>query len=271
MKRLFLVLNTLLFQLLLSGQQNCEVLKEDAECYKACLTMNQESLHYQGSYASQKHLTDAIEMCPTLSNAYFEKSVAFLKRGMFIEWKELMDKAVELDPEQHLSYRGWCQFAFLHNYEGAIKDLNKLSELKGTSFIGVGQSGDYDLRAVLALCYNLSGQRDKAISVMENAMVKKDYYIGLYDYLHLGVLYLEDNQLEKAIKSFEYQIKENEIAEAYFYLAKTLLLMENQPEAKINADKALEFYNNGRKMHNDYYEFVDQIYKQDIVDLQKVL
>ncbi len=56
-----------------------------------------------------------------------------------------MDKAVELNPEQHLSYRVWRQFSFLHNYEETIKDLEELSEIKGTQFIGVGQSGDHDL------------------------------------------------------------------------------------------------------------------------------
>ncbi len=195
MKKHLSLLVLITFQTILSGQQNCEPLKEDTKCYQACLTMNQESLHHQGSYASQKHLSDAIEMCPTLSNAYFEKSVAFLKRGMFIEWKELMDKAVELDPEQHLSYRAWCQFSFLHNYEETIKDLNKLSEIKGTSFIGVGQSGDYDLRMVLGLSYKFIDQREKAIEVIETAMNDKDYYVGLYDYLHLGILYLEYRKL----------------------------------------------------------------------------
>jgi tetratricopeptide (TPR) repeat protein len=270
MKKYALIL-MLLFQAILYGQQNCELLKDDPKCYQACKTMLQSDEYYQGSYESQKHLSDAIEMCPTLSNAYFEKSVAFLKRGKFIEWKGLMDKAVELEPEQHLSYRAWCQFSFLHNYEETIKDLEKLSELKGTPFIGVGQSGDYDLRMVLALSYKFTDRNEKAIAIIETAMADNDYYIGLYDYLHLGILYLENNQLEKAVESFGKQIEENELAEVYFYLSKTLLKLENREEAKANVDKAYEFYKNGRKMHSFYYEFPDQIYEQDILDLQKII
>lgn len=271
MKNMLFFLNCLIFQTILLGQQNCELLKNDSKCYEGCLKMNQEMMHRQGSYESQKLLTDAIELCPSLSNAYFEKSVAFLKRGMFIQWKELMDKAVELNPEHHLSDRAWAQFAFLHNYEETIKDLNRLSKIKETPFIGVGQNGDYDLRLVLALSYKLTDQREKAIEIIENAMTDEDYYIGLYDYLHLGVLYLENNQLEKAIESFEKQIEENELAEVYYYLGKTLLLQENRTEAKTNTDKALELYKSSRKMHSYYYEYTDQIYEQDILELQKMI
>lgn len=269
MKRYIFFLVFILYQTTVSGQLNCELLKDDSECYKACQLYNQEAMHQQGSYASQKHLSDAIELCPTLSNAYFEKSVAFLKRGKFMEWKELMDKAVELEPEQHLSYRAWCQFSFLHNYEETIKDLNRLSEIKGTPFIGVGQSGDYDLRMILALSYKFTDRREKAIEIIEKAMADEDYYVGLYDYLHLGVLYLEKNQLQKAVDSFEKQIEENELAEGFFYLGKTLLKLENRADAKTNLEKAHQFYKDGRKMHSYYYEFPDQIYEQDIVELQK--
>lgn len=271
MKKTTLLLTFLVFWNLLKAQQNCNLLKDDPDCYKACQLYNQASVHYQGSYASQKHFSDAIELCPTLSNAYFEKSVAYLKRGLFIEWKQLMDKAVELEPEQHLSYRAWCQFSFLRNYEETIKDLNKLTELKGSSFIGVGQNGDYDLRIVLALSYKLTGQKEKAIEIIVSAIAEKDYYVGLYDYLHLGVLYLENEQFDKAVEAFKKQIEENELAEVYFYLAKTFMKVKNQVEVKTNAEKALKLYKKGLKIHSYYYEYHDQIYEQDILDLQKMI
>lgn len=270
MKNYLLILLLVVCQSSLCAQQNCELLKADTECYNACLKMNQESMHYQGSYASQKHLSDAIEMCPTLSNAYFEKSVAFLKRGMFIEWKELMDKAVELNPEKHLADRAWGQFTFLHNYTEAIKDLHKLQDLKGSSFIGVGQSGDYDLRIVLALSYKLTDDRIKAIEIIDHTIAEEDYYIGLYDFLHLGVLYLENKEFGKAIAAFEKQMKEKELAETYFYKAKAMLGLKDLVMAKQNLVKAEELYHNGQKMYSRYNEYVDQIYEQDILDLQTI-
>ena len=55
----------------------------------------------------------ALEICPSYHPAYRAKSTAYLKTGDFITWKKLMDKAVELSPEDHLDYRGWCRFQFL--------------------------------------------------------------------------------------------------------------------------------------------------------------
>jgi len=267
MKKVIIVSGLLLFQSLMLGQQNCEVLNKDSECYQACLKLNEEGNHRQGSYSSQKYLTDAIELCPSLSTAYFEKSVAYLKRGMFIEWKELIDKAVSLNPSEHLSYRAWCQFAFLHNYEETIKDIDSLTNLVGFSSLGTGQSGDYDLRIVLALSYKLIGKKKKSIEIIENLIKDEKYNLGLYDYLHLGVLYLENNQLEKAKICFQNQIEENELSEVYYYLGKTHLLMKNDQKVKKNIEESLKLYKNRKRMHSNYYEYIDQIYEQDIIDL----
>lgn len=257
--------------ILIYSQQNCELLKDDEKCYKACLTMNQESFHHQGSYQSQKHLSDAIDLCPTLSNAYFEKSVAFLKRGLFVEWKQLMDIAVELNPEQHLMYRGWCQFFFLRNYDKAKEDLSQLANIKGEKFIGVGQNGEYDLRVVIALCHRYTGNKKKAIKILEETLSKEDYYEGIYDNLHLGVLYMESEVYDKAKEYFIRQLKLNEFAEAYYYLAKTEYLEGNIQKAKENIGKADELYLKNRKMSSYYYEYPDQIYKIDIVNLGKLI
>jgi tetratricopeptide (TPR) repeat protein len=249
------------------SQQNCELLKEDENCYKACITMNQESIHHQGSYESQRHLSDAIELCPTLSNAYFEKSVAFLKRGLFLEWKELMDIAVEINPEQHLSYRGWCQFFFLGNYIQASEDLTKLSELKGEKFIGVGQNGEYDLRILIALSHRFNGNTDVAIKMLESIFSEEDYYEGIFDNLHLGVLYMENQELDKALEYFKIQIKINKISEAYYYMAKTQMLLGNISEANENITTAIDLYEKNRKMSSYYYEYPDQIYRIDLTAL----
>lgn len=251
------------------GQLNCELFKKDPDCYEACKLYNQESMHQQGSYLSQKHLSEAITLCPTLAAAYYEKSVAFLKRGKFITWKKLVDRAVEINPERHLADRAWAQFAFLHNYKATIEDLERLKLIKDSAFIGVGQNGDYDLRIVLALSYKHTGQIKKAIQIIEDAMTDKDFYVGLYDHLHLGVLYLENKQTKDAILAFKNQIEENELAEAYYYLAKTHLIKKQLKEAGYFANKALELYKKNQKMFSRYYQFQDEIYEQDIIDLQQ--
>jgi len=66
--------------------------------------------------------------------------------------KKMIDKAVELDPEKYLGYRGWCRLQFLRDYKGAIKDIEELKSLVSYD-IGACQTGDYHLNIVLTLCY----------------------------------------------------------------------------------------------------------------------
>lgn len=263
--RVILFLLSLFLVLSLRGQPNCSTMKDNLACYNACQEVYKADMHRQGSYVSQKHFDLAIEKCPTFAYAYFEKSVAYLKRGYFIEWKKLIDKAIELEPKKYLFYRGWCQFTFLHNYKETISDLNKLSELYTTPFFGFGQNGDYDLRVVLALSYKLTNRKEKAIEIIETAMADKDYYIGLYDYLHLGVLYLETNKLNKAIAAFKKQIKENDLAEVRFYLGKTYSLKNKMLESRKELEMALSLYDSGRSMNSKYYEYIDEIYREEIM------
>lgn len=263
-------LNFLLFILgsyCIIAQPNCNVFEKGSLCYNGCLEIYKADMHRQGSYASQEHFDNAIEDCPTLAYAYFEKSVAYLKRGYFIQWKQLIDKAVELEPKEHLFYRAWCQFTFLNNYEAAIIDLEKLRKLYNTPFFGVGQNGDYDLRVVLALCHKKTNNKKKAIDILEEAISEKDFVNGLYDYLHLGVLYLETNQLEKAISAFEKQMIENELSEVHFYLGKVYHLQENFGRSKEEFNKALSLHKQNRRMRSNYFTYNDQIYQEDILQL----
>ena len=109
---------------------NCEIYKKNISCYKSCSQAMKAIRYSQGSYKSQQHFKKSIDMCPTFSYSYMEKAVPYLKRGLFIEWKKMIDTAVELSPKEYLGYRGWCRLQFLRDYEGAIKDIE---ELKSTN------------------------------------------------------------------------------------------------------------------------------------------
>lgn len=140
-------------------------------CYEACVTAT-EGEAGQGTKASQLQFDKAIELCPSFDYAYFEKAVPYLKRGDFITWRKLIDKAVELNPTGHLGYRGWCKYQFIRDYRGAIRDLEKLDSL--TSFdIGYSINGDYQLNIAKALCYKALGQKTKAIEIIENQITQK--------------------------------------------------------------------------------------------------
>ncbi len=116
------------------------------------------------------------------------------------------------------------------------------------------------------------GIPQKAIQIIDKKLTENDYIPMLYDYLHLGVLYLETNQLEKAQKAFEVQIQLNEnIAENYFYLAKVEINLEIWKQAKADLEKAKRLYEEGNRMFDSYTHPMDSIYLAQIEEELKLI
>ncbi len=247
------------------AQPNCNVYKmnNNQPCYEACLTATEGELG-QGTKASQLQYDKAIEMCPTFDYAYLEKSVPYLKRGDFVTWKILIDKAVELNPAGRLGYRGWCRFQFLRDYKGAIEDLERLSTLNEFD-IGYSQNGDYHLNIAKALCYKAIDQKSKAIEIIEEQLARKGYSPMIYDYLHLGVLKMETGDVNGAIDCLNKSISYNDyLAEPYYYLG---LIYKNQKlkmQSREAFGKAKTYYLKGYKRFDPYTHPMDKIYLADI-------
>ena len=275
-KRLLLLIAflpmALAYQILLA-KPNCNIYKfnKDKACYKGCQTAMQAIQYSQGSRASQLLFDRSIGQCPTLDYAYFEKAVPYLKRGQFIEWKKMIDQAVELNPTQHLGYRGWCRFQFLKDAEGAIKDIEQLDDMVSYE-IGYSQNGDYHLKVALALCYKTLGQPQKALSILKKQIDQEDYNPGLYDYLHLGVLYLELNQPELAIQALQTELEQNDyLADTYFYLAKAYQELGLLDQALQNLNKAFDWYERGYVRFDAYVEPVDKVFLADLEEMERMI
>jgi len=246
-------------------QPNCNIYKtgNDESCYQACLSAIEAEKH-QASRQAQIAFDAAIASCPKLDYAWVEKSVPYLKTGNFIEWKNLIDKAVEINPSGNLGYRGWCQYQFVRNYEGAIDDFEMLASLTNSD-IGYSQNGDYHLNIVKALCYRSIGQKEKAISIMEDQLNTKDYSPLIYDYLHLGVLKLEVGDTAGAIRSLQQSILLNDyLAEPYYYLGLIYKTQNRMQDFVENMEKAREYYLKGYKHFDTYTHPMDNIYLSDI-------
>ena len=249
----------------LIAQPNCDAYlhQGDSLKYKACRTAEGRRGHYQFSRRYQEILDRSLAIDSSFAFAYRAKSTAYLKSGDFITWKKLMDLAVAYDPAAHLDYRGWCRYQFFRDYKGAIEDIELLDELV-TYDIGYSVNGDYHLEVARALCYKALGQKKKAIDIMKEYLKANTSYTGPYDYLHLGVLYLETGQYSAALKAFEQQEKDNDLAENRYYSSLVYSKLENQSEAKNQIEKARELYLEEYRMFDPYVEMMDQIYLTDI-------
>lgn len=265
-----LSLVVILANIMLKAQVNCKAF-DNENCKKACELVNLAE-PYQGYKQSQIAFDKAIELCPDFDYAYREKSVPYLKRGDFIMWKILIDKAVEINPNANLGYRGWCHYQFLRNYDLAIKDIETLEKLVGEDNVGSSQNGNYNLEIVKALCYKGIGDKAKAIKIIEKQLDNKNYSPMLFDYYHLGVLYFETGNYNKAKECFEKQIKNNDYyAEPYYYLAQICKIQDNKYQAKSLISKALDYYLKEKYMKDAYTHIMDKVYEREMRILQKDL
>lgn len=263
MKIIYTLLLSTIFLAAMS-QPNCNVYKEDESCYQACLESRKAIQNPQGSKASQEHFDRAIRYCPTFDYAHFEKAVPYLKNGRFLEWKGMIDKAVELNPEAYLSYRASCVYQFFRDYRSVIIDLERLESLINYD-IGHSQNGEYHMNMIKALCYRGLGQKQKAIETIETQLKKQDHLLGNYDYLHLGVLYLEEDNMTTAIRYLEMQVEHNSyIAEGYYFLGKAYLRQDDKEKAKANFELAKTKYLQGYHRIDPYVEPMDTVTLEEI-------
>ncbi|MEL6988043.1 MAG: hypothetical protein AAGK97_09440, partial [Bacteroidota bacterium] len=112
-------------------------------------------------------------MCQHQDYAYYLKSLPYLHRGQFIEWKILIDKAVAFNPAVYLSQRAWARFDYLRDYKGTLEDIQKLDSIF-TGDLGYVASGIYHINIVKALCYKELGDTNAAIYTIIEQLNEKD-------------------------------------------------------------------------------------------------
>jgi tetratricopeptide (TPR) repeat protein len=268
--RIFGILCVFLFWgLQVVAQPNCTLLKDDKDCYEACQDAMTAIRYRQGSWQSQQYFDQSIERCPDFAYSYMEKAVPFLKRGLFVEWKQLIDKAVALEPESYLGYRGWCRLQFLRDYEGAIADIKALKALVPYD-IGFCQTGDYHLNIALGLCYKKTGEIEKARALFESQTAVEGVPVGLYDYYHWGVMEYEQGNYQLAIEKLEQQVAVNgDLAETYYFLALAHKALEQNQAYGDYLKKAEDYYRKGNIRTDTYTEMLDKIYLSDILNAKR--
>lgn len=264
----YYIISILLFTSIIQGQsQNCNafIYQGDTLQHDACVIAEEANNYYQFSKEYQEIYDKAIAKCPYFATAYHAKSVAYLKSGDFINWKILIDKAVSLKPKEYLSNRGWCRYQFFRDYQGAINDIEQLDSLVEYD-IGYSSGGDYHLNIAKAICYNALGNNPRAIEIIEEQLKAKGYSTGNYDYLHLGILYLESKQYQKALENFNLQDEIYNIAENQYYKAKAYHALGDAKKYAKHLKLSFELHRKGGKMFDSYNHHMGTIYLNHIAN-----
>ena len=163
-------------------------------------------------------LDSAILICPYFGYAYREKAAPYVKSGNLIAWRENIDLAVKYDSSGYLPVRASLRYKFFADYEGTIHDIELLEKISKTDIVYTS-NGTYHLTVVKAICYKQLGKISEGIKILENLLGQKDYSVGLYDYLHLGVMYYQVGQYEKAMEALNKQLVQYDFAEVQYYFA----------------------------------------------------
>ncbi len=264
--RIFIICLCLFFTSNLFAQ-NCDAYKweGDLKKYEACKKQKEAYQFYQFKKEYQELLDEAIAIDSTYDNAYWAKSIAYLKSGDFLSWKPLIDKAVELNPKMHLGYRGWCRYQFFRDYKGAIKDIEEFESLLKDD-VGYCQNGDYHLLIAKAICYKAIGENDRAIKIIEDYLENNDDESDLFNFYHLGVLYFEKGEYRQALSNFKKQEESNKLADNKYYIAMCYKQLNNIIKYKEEIVQAKKMFEEGYLMHDPYTHHYDKVYLSQIIE-----
>lgn len=224
----------------------------------------------QGTPKSMTMLDSILTLDPTNAAAWREISIPYLKRGMPLAWKPLIDKAVALDAKTWQPMRGYLYLLFYRDYKNAILDFNASDTL--TTYLDYPQGHSVDFWRGIA--YLGLKDYENSLSFWNQHIAKEttdsgEDWVELEAFLYRGIAYYESGNLLKATADFDKVIRYfKQSADAKYYKARILLEEEKKQEALSMIDEAMVDFNNGYFNHRDYVESLRQIYLEDLEQLK---
>ena len=224
--------------------------------------------HETGS-ASWKRVSDSlIAICPNSAKLWVDKGQAHLLRGDFIEGMQYVNKAAKLDPHYFLGSRAWYKVYYLHDYEGAIQDLDTLERISGRTFVYVTNIHMYMIKGI---AYDQLHNPERALhcfnlAIDEQVKEKGDNWVGSYDYLLRGIHHYRAGHYEEAIRDLTREVKEYEaLADTYYYRGLAYASVGQKDEAKADLEHARELMlGAGQKRWEPVFVYPNEIFLSEV-------
>lgn len=227
----------------------------------------------QGTPQSMTLLDSILKLDPTNAAAWREISIPYLKRGMPLQWKPLIDRAVEIDAKTWVPMRGYLYLLFYRDYEKAIADFDASDTL--TTYIDHPQGHSVDFWRGIA--YLGSKDYKNSIAYWDKHITKEtedsgEDWVELEAFLYRGIAFYESGNSEEALENFDKVIRYfKQSADAKYFKAKILKETGETKEAQVLIEEAILDFNAGFYNNRDYVETLHQIYLEDLEDLKKVI
>lgn len=227
---------------------------------------------HQGTPRAMTLLDEILELDSSNAEAWREKSIPYLKRGLPHQWYENYKHAIEFGAEEWIGWRGYNYLFFYKDFRRAINDFNATDSLNPEA-IDHPQAMSVDL---------LRGIAYFGLQSLDTSLFFFDKYIhdemengaglGFIDqtaFLYRGLIFQKQQNHLLAIESFKTGLKIfEESADLHFHLSRSFLALKNLTIAQEECHKAAVNFRQGYFHHRPYVEVLEQIYDYDIDALE---
>lgn len=210
----------------------------------------------------------AAKVCPNSPQIWYDRAVAYMLRGEIAGGMNYIQKAVDLDPHYYLGLRAWNRMRYLHDYQGAVADFDRLEKISGRSFVYVTNIHMYMLKG---LCYQELGDHSKALEtyntgINEQVTDKGEQWVGSYDYLYRGILKYKMGDFDGAIEDLSRQVKEYEsLADTYYYRGISYAAVGRKEEARADLQLSKDLMlGQGQRRWDPLTVLPDEVYLSNV-------
>ena len=231
------------------------------------------SYYYQGSIADQFQLNESLELDSTNGDAWREKGIAYLKRGIADSFYLNYKKGVQYRPEKWAGFRGYIYLYFYRDYERAIADFNYNDEIVGEVTYSQGQSHDY----MRGICYYGLKDYGEALNQLNRYIDtitegEGPEWVDVYAILYKGLALAKLRRFDEALAAFDNAEKlYPKLSDLYYHRARISCARKDYEKALQLLEVAKKYHQEGYYHQRPYVEVLEQVHSQDIERLQEEL
>ncbi|MCE7062013.1 tetratricopeptide repeat protein [Dyadobacter sp. CY343] len=229
---------------------------------------SEKAENYPIEHPSRVQIFDSlISICPNISEAYQEKAFSFIATKNFEKLFENIDKAVELEPNRWLPYRGYLHCILAKNYDKAIADFEVAEQMMPHAF-----TMDHTFSFFIAMAYLQSGDFEKAEVYFQKDMATQRRGEGRNDIhyntlLYSGIAYYLGNELDKAQARFSECLQQYEQHPTANYYMGLVLKVTGDKQYQVYFQKSRQYLEDGYKINEPNSHFVPYPRQVTLADL----
>jgi tetratricopeptide (TPR) repeat protein len=216
-----------------------------------------------------------IAACPNIAYAYQQKAMPLIKCGDYAKAFPLIDKAVALDANKWLAYRGFLKCIFTKDYASALVDFRRVAQLKRN-----GREMDHTYAFFAGLCNMEMGNYKQAEADFNEDMRQQSGADGRGE-IHFNTLFyaglraLKQQQYPQAQAYLERCLKAYaQHPEGNYYLALAHRAQGQQAAARQHLDAAQRALISGYRLNEDnifYTNYPGQITEFEVMQALRAL